>query len=398
MDTIYKIEHIEGKNLGCVALIEIKKGTLILQEKPQVIENGSKPSLIYLLNSYNQMNDATQKEFLKLYNRFKDLNEMNEEDKENVKQEMEWLQQNLNFDHKVLQRIQDIYGIYATNTFEQGVGIQASRFNHSCRSNAEEFWNEKYGATEIRSVSKINAGEEITINYRTSEISMKCYKTRQSFLFSNWGFQCKCDLCEEEKANCEDAKYIKFEELKKLQQKSSEKSRQIDSETETDEFEMIFQLERTKKEVDYYKEMYKIAKEKKASRIFILKTLLNQAFETAARGYLSAQNLDKIKESNDFKMDCANFARVGEQLSKVVYGCTYNGWAERKLDFEKWINTKLVNKLNNLKGAASVSNGLQHEPKTNGKIISSSTKNSDFKNSDQNSNQNSDQLNENEEQ
>ena len=72
----------------------------------------------------------------------------------------------------------DIYGIYATNTFEQGVGIQASRFNHSCRSNAEEFWNEKYGATEIRSVSKINAGEEITINYRTSEISMKCYKTR----------------------------------------------------------------------------------------------------------------------------------------------------------------------------------------------------------------------------
>ena len=64
--------------------------------------------------------------------------------------------------------------------------------------------------------------------------------------------------------NCEDAKYKKFEELKKLQQKSSEKSRQIDSETETDEFEMIFQLERTKKEVDYYKEMYKIAKEKKA--------------------------------------------------------------------------------------------------------------------------------------
>ena len=36
MDTIYKIEHIEGKNLGCVALIEIKKGTLILQEKPQL--------------------------------------------------------------------------------------------------------------------------------------------------------------------------------------------------------------------------------------------------------------------------------------------------------------------------------------------------------------------------
>ena len=51
-----------------------------------------------------------------------------------------------------------------------------------------------------------------------------------------------------------------------------------------------------------------------------------------------------------------------------------------------------------MQGAASVSNGLQHEPKTNGKIISSSTKNSDLKNSDQNSNQNSNELIENEEQ
>jgi len=51
-----------------------------------------------------------------------------------------------------------------------------------------------------------------------------------------------------------------------------------------------------------------------------------------------------------------------------------------------------------LQGAASVSNGLQHESKTNGKIISSSTKNSDLKNSDQNSNQNSNELIENEEQ
>ena len=66
-----------------------------------------------IINNKNviNLNNSEQeiKEFLKLYNRFKDLNEMNEEDKENVKQEMEWLQQNLNFDHKVLQRIQGGY-------------------------------------------------------------------------------------------------------------------------------------------------------------------------------------------------------------------------------------------------------------------------------------------------
>ena len=50
-------------------------------------------------------------------------------------------------------------------------------------------------------------------------------------------------------------------------------------------------------------------------------------------------------------------------------------------------------------GAASVSNGLQHEPKTNGKIISSSKNSNGFQDSlDSNSDRNSNQLNENEEQ
>jgi len=364
MERVFKVEQIEGKNLGCVALTDIKKGTLILQEKPQVIVNGSGPSLIYLLNCYNQMNETTQKDYLTLYNRFKDLNDMNEKDKENVKQEMEWLQKNLNFDHKVLQRIQDIYGIYLTNTFEQGVGIQSSRFNHSCRSNAEEFWNEKNGAAEFRSVSKISAGEEITINYRTSEISMKNYKTRQSFLFANWGFQCKCDLCEEEIVNCEDAKYDKFQELKKKQQESERLRRQNEVKNP-----WIFQLEKAKEEVKYFRQMYKLAKDKKASRIFILNSLINQAFETAAQGYLAAKNLNKTKEMKEFEMDCANFARVGEQLSKVVYGSAYEGWTERKHNVDEWIEKKLVKKQNYSKDTP-VSNGLQHQ-QTNGKISSS---------------------------
>ena len=88
--------------------------------------------------------------------------------------------------------------------------------------------------------------------------------------------------------------------------------------------------------------MYKLAKTKKASRIFILNSLLNPAFETAAQGYLSAQKLDQNKELNEFKMDCANFARVGEQLSKVVYGSSYNGWTERKLNLDTWIQNKMV--------------------------------------------------------
>ena len=38
----YKVVEIEGKGMGCVALKEIKLGTMILQEKPQLkLKSGS---------------------------------------------------------------------------------------------------------------------------------------------------------------------------------------------------------------------------------------------------------------------------------------------------------------------------------------------------------------------
>ena len=84
-----------------------------------------------------------------------------------------------------------------------------------------------------------------------------------------------------------------------------EKSRQNEWENSS----WMSKMESVQKEVNYYKEMYKLAKDTKASRIFILKSLLNPAFETSGIGYLAAQKLEKSKELNEFKMDCANFAR-----------------------------------------------------------------------------------------
>ena len=37
MDTLYKVVPIEGKGLGCVALKDIKIGTVILEEKAQMM-------------------------------------------------------------------------------------------------------------------------------------------------------------------------------------------------------------------------------------------------------------------------------------------------------------------------------------------------------------------------
>ena len=61
------------------------------------------------------------------------------------------------------QGFSDVFGIYKTNCFANGVGIKVSRFNHSCSSNAGGvYWNEKDGATEIRAWSKIKAGKFYT--------------------------------------------------------------------------------------------------------------------------------------------------------------------------------------------------------------------------------------------
>ena len=37
MENLYKVVEIKEKGLGCVALKDIKKGTLILKEKPQCV-------------------------------------------------------------------------------------------------------------------------------------------------------------------------------------------------------------------------------------------------------------------------------------------------------------------------------------------------------------------------
>ena len=40
MDNLYKVDYIEGKNLGCIALKSIKIGTIIVHEKPVCYDGG----------------------------------------------------------------------------------------------------------------------------------------------------------------------------------------------------------------------------------------------------------------------------------------------------------------------------------------------------------------------
>ena len=221
MENLYHIAKIsDGKGLGCVALNDIKKGTLILREKPQCFVNqthfsdGGISTIQGLMKSYNKMNKDDQEEYLKLYNKFKDLDFLTYEEKKHLEKQKKYLQEVFCMNPVQINIFQEIYGIYFTNVYEMGLCLKTSRFNHSCVSNSQVFWNEKYETRDIRAVSKIKVGEEITVRYGSPNLEMKKFKIRQEHLSMGWKFNCRCPLCEEEAKNCHDEKYEKFESLK----------------------------------------------------------------------------------------------------------------------------------------------------------------------------------------
>ena len=334
MDNLYKVDFIEGKNLGCIALKSIKIGTIIVQEKPVCYDGGEIESetvhciegknLGFIWNSYQKMSQSDKFEYSKLYNRFK-----NDKISTNSKKWKDWLLER-NVTGKMAEVMVEVFEIYFSNCFFDGVGIQASRFNHSCAANAEFHFKGRSEKFEIRAVSKIKAGEEITINYNPPEISMKRCKTRQELLFNGWEFDCICNLCMSE-GDSHDKKYEKFA---KLQQEA-----EVLGSDETNSW--FYQMEKIKKEVTCYKEMYILAKEKNVSRGFILTKILEPGFTAATQGYLtSVDDVEGIVRNQEFKSDCDSFSRIGEKISKQLLGQEHhvtNGWKKKRYDFEAWI-------------------------------------------------------------
>lgn len=207
------------------------------------------------------------------------------------------------------------------------------RFNHSCRSNAESGVNDEREIREIKAVSKIKAGEEITINYDDMELSMKSFKSRQDYLFLNWGFHCQCDMCHEEKLDNQDEIYKKFQRLKQDANKLLSENKNLES----------LELEKICKEIFCYKEMYKLAKEKRAPRSFIVYEILDNGFNAAVQGYLCAQSFCDLQKMTQFKNDCDNFSKVGEQVSKCVSKKTSEEWQNRRQNFDTWIQDAMTN-------------------------------------------------------
>ena len=284
MESLYKIDKIDGKGMGWIALQDIKSGTLICKEKPQFVPGNSDSES--LMNAFFAMSEEDQKKFLELSNAYLDPNSLNDEVKKHYfgwKNNTE--RQNQFDDSNLLLKIICICQTNRFNTTQSLVGdgigevhIKISRINHSCCSNSDYFTNDE-GEMEIRATSKILEGQEITINYVETNSLEKLKERQQEFQIK--GFVCSCDLCQNEEINNDDETYDKFQNLKEEAEETFSNFMSLAKQGPYIENK----YDQLVKAIALQKEMYNLAKKKKAPKLFILRHIIELAFMKGVTGH-----------------------------------------------------------------------------------------------------------------
>ncbi|KAK5164384.1 uncharacterized protein LTR77_010080 [Saxophila tyrrhenica] len=73
------------------------------------------------------------------------------------------------------------------------LGIQTSRFNHSCRPNGIWVIIPATGRFEVRATSVIESGQEVLLSY----LPLSCMRSARIRELRPFGFECHCSLCSE---------------------------------------------------------------------------------------------------------------------------------------------------------------------------------------------------------
>ena len=351
MSSVYKVTEIEGKGLGCVATVNIEKGSLILTENPQICadteeEEGGYGWIKSLLKSFKRLKKADQLEYMELHSKYNNLQgSQNSPDAKDIemfkeqvmekgvktwKLEISKIEQN----PEKAEEIFKICAIYSTNKFPGGVQIKTSRFNHSCKENATSMimLNGEY---QIRAISNIKKGKEITISYNSGPFSgFRKKEFRQMSLLMGWYFECSCDLCKTGVDIDDDEVQIQeAEELANDRRSALRLGLSLGP--------LYHSLEKFKKEISLYKKMYKIGKIQKIQP-YSLYNLLNLAFDTASGGY-------QLHKDADLKMEALAFAKAAEKFGNIVGEAVVtkgkpNYWKEIYENYEKWLRIPTNNK------------------------------------------------------
>jgi len=194
---LWRVEPISGKDEGIVAKCDIKKGSLILQDKPLFIVP---PEVHYELDAY-------------LESRVSELNF--------TESSVFWSLA----DSKTQDGRKTARGIYFTNCYSIGQGSTTqfptamlpilAKVNHSCRPNAEFSWNEKHGCEDLRAVKDIYKGEELTSCYLDITAQGRITRDeRRMLLQKGYGFTCSCEACHMDEQEVEKEDKIRIEAFK----------------------------------------------------------------------------------------------------------------------------------------------------------------------------------------
>ena len=338
MEGLYKVDNIQGKGLGWIALEDIKVGTLICKEKLQFVYK--EPFKIWnLMEAFSSMSKNDQQKFLELSNVFLDLDSLPDERKKRYFDWKNTAESQCNYDSDLVLKIMSIHSSNGFNGYDAvgirvgEVGVKVSRINHSCGPNSQHFKNNE-GEMEIRATSNILEGQEITISYISS---LENFKERQEFCL-NLGFVCSCEVCQNEEINNDDEIYQKFQNLKD-EAETSFSNVTNDPPNPRVPSSFVKTFDQIEKALTCQKQMYNLAKTKSAPKSFIL-NLIDRAFIYASCGYASAIMLSYKKEFiGKMEVECEKLSKIGLQIAKMVGGqenSVTKEWKERNQDFQNW--------------------------------------------------------------
>jgi len=329
---MYSVKDVDGKGLGCIANQKIKRGTLIEKEEPALIYevNFAVGKLIpftyyslklpegitlsnspldafgrtaqIVINNFNKMDKKSKEEYLKLDRQRSHPRPLEACIRKTCSK--------IYLGDIDIETAVQVYQICATNTFDNAVFLKMSRFNHSCAANAEHFWNQKENVREIRSISNIAEGEEITIRYIGT--GFLDTNERRNILEFRYLFNCKCPAC--------NISYEEMIEETKQVKRMSELDDKLDTLYEFEEgFKCLKEICKIEEGLECLKEMYKIAKHLKTWKIStILAEIVGPGYNAACEGYYGVAALENKKQK--FYDNIQNFASVGLQLSTMLYG------------------------------------------------------------------------------
>ena len=163
-----------------------------------------------------------------------------------------------------------------------------------------------------------NTGQEITIPYDHTLV-MKNMQFRHLRL----GFMCRCELCQEEEIKNDDELYDKFQNLEEISEKIREKYYDNHPPTK-DMMKNAKKLEEflndNEKALEISKQMYNLARIKRAPKGFIF-DLIKNGIEHAADGYKNTKdNIEFANRNQYFKNEGKKLVEIGQQIIKICYG------------------------------------------------------------------------------